>query len=175
MGLTLRTTLGCTEAVIADDGEHVPGAAHHGDRARGAAAGDPDPHRRHGRDSPKSASPRTGATRTGPMASTPKALLRRHRSAETRLVRSRACSSSPQDVGDAAEFSSTPRSTSVDDEVFIFTPKGEVSRSRQGATPLDFAYAVHSDVGDRCVGASVNGEDRPLRYAACSRATSSRS
>ncbi len=45
----------------------------------------------------------------------------------------------------------------VDDEVFVFTPKGELKALAVGATPLDFAYAVHTDVGHRCVGAKVNG------------------
>ncbi len=51
-----------------------------------------------------------------------------------------------------------------DDEVFVFTPKGEVKTLAAGATPLDFAYAVHTDVGHRCVGAKVNGKIVPLHY-----------
>jgi len=50
------------------------------------------------------------------------------------------------------------------DEVFVFTPKGEVKSLAAGATPLDFAYEVHTDVGHRCVGAKVNGRIVPLRY-----------
>ena len=49
-----------------------------------------------------------------------------------------------------------------DDEVFVFTPQGEVKALPSGATPLDFAYAVHTDVGHRCVGAKVNGRIVPL-------------
>ncbi len=49
------------------------------------------------------------------------------------------------------------------DQVFCFSPKGEVYALPHGATPLDFAYAVHSEVGDRCVGAKVNGRLVPLR------------
>ena len=49
-----------------------------------------------------------------------------------------------------------------DDEVFVFTPQGEVKALPAGATPLDFAYAVHTDVGHRCVGAKVNGRIVPL-------------
>ena len=49
------------------------------------------------------------------------------------------------------------------DQVFCFSPKGEVFALPHGATPLDFAYAVHSEVGDRCVGAKVNGRLVPLR------------
>jgi GTP diphosphokinase / guanosine-3',5'-bis(diphosphate) 3'-diphosphatase len=50
------------------------------------------------------------------------------------------------------------------DQVFCFTPKGELIQLPRGATPVDFAYAVHSQVGDTCVGAKVNGRLMPLRY-----------
>lgn len=49
------------------------------------------------------------------------------------------------------------------DQVFVFTPKGRVIALPKGATALDFAYAVHTDVGDSCVGAKINGAQRPLR------------
>ncbi|MGB0630080.1 MAG: RelA/SpoT family protein [Alphaproteobacteria bacterium] len=49
------------------------------------------------------------------------------------------------------------------DEVFCFTPKGEIINLPRGATVIDFAYAVHSEIGDRCVGASINGKMAPLR------------
>jgi GTP pyrophosphokinase len=49
------------------------------------------------------------------------------------------------------------------DQVFCFTPKGELIALPQGATPIDFAYAVHTDVGDTCVGAKINGHHVPLR------------
>ena len=52
-----------------------------------------------------------------------------------------------------------------EDEVFVFTPKGEIKNLSAGSTPLDFAYAVHTDVGHRCVGAKVNGKIVPLHYA----------
>ncbi len=50
------------------------------------------------------------------------------------------------------------------DQVFCFTPKGQLIQMPRGATPVDFAYAVHSHVGDACVGAKVNGRLMPLRY-----------
>jgi GTP pyrophosphokinase/guanosine-3',5'-bis(diphosphate) 3'-pyrophosphohydrolase len=49
------------------------------------------------------------------------------------------------------------------DQVFVFTPKGKLITLPAGAMPLDFAYAVHTDVGDTCIGIKVNGELRPLR------------
>ena len=49
------------------------------------------------------------------------------------------------------------------DQVFCFTPKGEIINLPQGATIIDFAYAVHSEVGDRCIGARINGKMQPLR------------
>ena len=69
-----------------------------------------------------------------------------------------------QDVDDPVEFTDTLRSELVEDEVYVFTPKGEVKSLAAGATPLDFAYEVHTDVGHRCVGAKVNGKIVPLHY-----------
>ncbi len=65
--------------------------------------------------------------------------------------------------GDANEFLEHAKLEMYQDHVFAFTPKGTLIALPQGATPLDFAYAVHSDIGDRCVGARINGDERPLR------------
>ena len=69
-----------------------------------------------------------------------------------------------KDAHDPSEFMDTLRVDLFADEVYVFTPKGEVKSLPVGATPLDFAYAVHTDVGHRCVGAKVNGRIVPLHY-----------
>jgi guanosine-3',5'-bis(diphosphate) 3'-pyrophosphohydrolase len=65
---------------------------------------------------------------------------------------------------DPEEFLESLKVDLFEDEVFVFTPKGEVKNLSAGSTPLDFAYAVHTDVGHRCVGAKVNGKIVPLHY-----------
>ena len=52
-----------------------------------------------------------------------------------------------------------------EDEVFVFTPKGDLFKLPKGATVLDFAYAIHTNVGDHCIGAKINGKNAPLRQA----------
>ena len=69
-----------------------------------------------------------------------------------------------QELKDPQEFAETLKHDLFEDEVFVFTPKGEVKSLAHGATPLDFAYEVHTDVGHRCVGAKVNGKIVPLHY-----------
>ncbi|HSL65997.1 MAG TPA: bifunctional (p)ppGpp synthetase/guanosine-3',5'-bis(diphosphate) 3'-pyrophosphohydrolase [Gaiellaceae bacterium] len=71
---------------------------------------------------------------------------------------------SQQEDGDPGEFMRSFRTDLFDDEVYVFTPKGEVKTLPAGATPIDFAYAVHTDVGHRTVGAKVNGRIVPLHY-----------
>src|SRR5205085_12045762 len=68
------------------------------------------------------------------------------------------------DEADPREFIKNFRTDLFDEEVFVFTPKGEVKTLPAGATPIDFAYAVHTDVGHRTVGAKVNGRIVPLHY-----------
>jgi guanosine-3',5'-bis(diphosphate) 3'-pyrophosphohydrolase len=65
---------------------------------------------------------------------------------------------------DPREFMKSFRMDVFDEEVYVFTPKGEVKRLPAGATPIDFAYAVHTDVGHRTVGAKINGRIVPLHY-----------
>jgi GTP pyrophosphokinase len=69
-----------------------------------------------------------------------------------------------QEETDAGEFMRTFRADHLADEVYVFTPKGEVKSLPAGSTPIDFAYAVHTDVGHRTVGAKVNGRIVPLHY-----------
>jgi guanosine-3',5'-bis(diphosphate) 3'-pyrophosphohydrolase len=69
-----------------------------------------------------------------------------------------------QELSDPREFMDTLKVDLFEDEVFVFTPKGEVKSLAAGATPLDFAYEIHTDVGHRCVGAKVNGKIVPLSY-----------
>ncbi len=69
-----------------------------------------------------------------------------------------------KDLVDPDEFVETLKVDLFEDEVFVFTPKGEVKSLAAGATPLDFAYEIHTDVGHRCVGAKVNGKIVPLSY-----------
>jgi guanosine-3',5'-bis(diphosphate) 3'-pyrophosphohydrolase len=69
-----------------------------------------------------------------------------------------------QDTKDPREFMDTVRVDLFPDEVYVFTPKGDVKSLPEGATPLDFAYAVHTKVGEHCVGAKVNAKLVPLRY-----------
>ena len=69
-----------------------------------------------------------------------------------------------QDMADPREFMENLKVDLFEDEVFLFTPKGEVKSLAAGSTPLDFAYEIHTDVGHRCVGAKVNGKIVPLSY-----------
>ena len=80
------------------------------------------------------------------------------------LVWLRQLMETQQDTKDPQEFMDTVRVDLFPDEVYVFTPKGDVKALPEGATPLDFAYAVHTKVGEHCVGAKVNAKLVPLRY-----------
>lgn len=69
-----------------------------------------------------------------------------------------------QDTSNPKEFMNALKLDVFSDEVFVFTPKGDVVDLPQGAIPIDFAYRIHTDVGHRCVGAKVNGKIVPLEY-----------
>jgi len=69
-----------------------------------------------------------------------------------------------RDLKDNREFIESVKVDLFPNEVYIFTPKGEVKQFPIGSTPVDFAYSIHSDIGNHCVGAKVNSKIVPLRY-----------
>ena len=69
-----------------------------------------------------------------------------------------------ENIANPEEFLENVRIDLFPDEVYVFTPQGEIKSLPKGATPLDFAYLIHSEVGAQCVGAKVNGRMVPLRY-----------
>src|SRR5437588_9217762 len=69
------------------------------------------------------------------------------------------------DAGDAESFLNTVKVDLFQDEVYVFTPRGDVINLPADSTPVDFAYRIHTEVGHRCIGAKVNGRMVPLDYA----------
>jgi guanosine-3',5'-bis(diphosphate) 3'-pyrophosphohydrolase len=69
-----------------------------------------------------------------------------------------------QTVRNPDEFLDTVKTDLFESEIYVFTPKGDLREFPEGSTPIDFAYAIHTDVGNRCVGARVNGKMVPLKY-----------
>ena len=84
---------------------------------------------------------------------------------ESKLAWIRQLMERQHDVADATEFIESLKVDVFHDQVFVFTPKGEVKELPAGSTPIDFAYRIHSDVGHRCIGAKVNGRIVPLDHA----------
>ncbi len=70
-------------------------------------------------------------------------------------------------VEDPHEFMDAVKWDLFADEVFVFTPKGDVFSLRRGSTPVDFAFSIHTDLGFHCSGAKINGKIVPLRYELC--------
>ncbi len=133
--------------------QRLPRAAHDGDRAAGPAARDPGADARDARD--------RRVRRRCALA------LQARRQAEGRRVGrvgQAADGRGHRDEADPREFMKTFRTDLFDEEVHVFTPKGQVKTLPAGATPIDFAYAVHTDVGHRTVGAKINGRIVPLHY-----------
>ena len=141
--------------------EPLPVAPHHRGGAAGRAHRDPDPHRGHapgrrggrGRPLEVQGDPRDGKGKPGVRASD-----------ADQFGWLRQLLEWQKELSDPTEFLETVKVDLFADEVFVFTPKGDVKSLPRGATPLDFAYSVHSEIGHSCVGAKVNGKIVPLRY-----------
>ena len=137
------------------EGQRLPVVAHLGDDAQGAALRDPDPHPRH--------APRRRGGDRGPLAVQGGEGRQPGRRREGRLAAA-ADGLAEGPFSDPTEFMELMKVDLYPEEVYTFTPKGRVLSFPVGATPIDFAYTVHTEVGHRCVGARVNGRIVPLKY-----------
>ncbi len=89
---------------------------------------------------------------------------RQDRLFEEKIAALRAQIEARSEAEDAREFVEAVETDIFEDRVYVFTPKGKVVDLPAGATPIDFAYAIHTDIGHRCRGAKVNGRWVPLDY-----------
>ena len=142
----------------------VPVVAHHGDRAGGQAARGADPHLRHAPHRRVRHRRRTGGTRR-PGAPTPGA-----GASVDEMAWMRQLLDWQREAGDPGEFLDNLRYEMASSEIFVFTPKGDIHTLPAGSTPVDFAYSVHTEVGNRCIGAKVDGRLVPLERQAVQRA-----
>ena len=94
---------------------------------------------------------------------------RRARPTASSIAGCASCSTSSSMPPGPEEFLEHTKLEMFQDQVFCFTPKGDLIALPRGATPVDFAYAVHSQIGDTCVGAKINGRIMPLRTRAAER------
>lgn len=69
-----------------------------------------------------------------------------------------------KEADNAEEFVSTVTADIMEDTIYVFSPKGDITELKKGSTPIDFAFAIHTQVGCKCIGAKVNGEIVPLDY-----------
>jgi len=90
--------------------------------------------------------------------------VKRDLNLEAKIAWLRQASDWRQEVKDAGQFVETLKSDIFPERVYVFTPKGEIVDLPQGATPVDFAYLIHTEIGHRCRGARVNGRLVPLDY-----------
>ncbi|TAL37115.1 MAG: bifunctional (p)ppGpp synthetase/guanosine-3',5'-bis(diphosphate) 3'-pyrophosphohydrolase [Spirochaetes bacterium] len=79
------------------------------------------------------------------------------------LTRLRKLDYESQESGSSREFMKELKMDLYEDEIFVFTPKGKIVKLAKGSTPVDFAYAIHTEVGNQCVGARINNQMLPLK------------
>ncbi len=89
---------------------------------------------------------------------------RRDLSLDAKIALLRQVAEYRQDAADAKQFLDSVKSDVFPERVYVFTPKGDIVDLPQGATPVDFAYHIHTDIGHRCRGARINGRLVPLDY-----------